>query len=386
MHKRPLRILFVSKNIPVPGRSGNPIILELAEMLRFYYNLEIDILFPKEWVPWGLHYLNKYKHLWQLKPWTDRNSTIYPIRYLRIPIRNRAFSFLASRTVSMPRDLKEKKYDLIHAHYLLPDAVLSRILNEKLQLPIVSTIRGSDQKLLQKISCHSHTWKMAETTLKESNKILVFNEPMKFFIQSSFGYETQQIPHGIDASELIKEGEDENRDIDVIVVASAIKLKRIDWVIKAFKEHGTLDMKLVIIGEGPELKSLKKLANGNLNVQFTGKISRSMVLKYLSRSKIFALPSVRETFGMSFLEAAAKRNAIIAPDNTGIKGVFKSGKEAVFINDYKDFSETLGKLLHDDEMQKSLSTKAYFRASQLTWDKVTEKYYSLYSELIEKSD
>lgn len=379
-----MRVLFVSKNIPVPGRAGNPIILELAQKLRDNYNLEIDILFPKEWVPWGVHFLEKYRHLWKLKPWINRNSTIFPLSYFRLPVNGQAFGLLDISKVSLPKELRNKSYDLIHAHYLLPDAFISHKLSEKSKAPVVSSIRASDQNLLQKVNHQCSTWRLANKALKNSNKILVFNEPMKKFIHSSFGYETHLIPHGIDSSLLMMEQKQEQRDIDVVVVASALKLKRIDWVIKAFKDKASPKMNLLIIGGGPELESLEKLAEGNKNIRFTGKISRSMVLKYLSRCKIFALPSKRETFGMVYLEAAAKRNAIIATDNTGVKGVFKSGEEAIFINTYEQFSDALGKILFDPDKQMFLSKNAYSRATRMTWEKITKEYFSIYSSLVGK--
>lgn len=384
MKQEPMRILFIAKNLPVPGKGGNPVILELADKLRTNYGMEIDILFPKEWVPWGLHYQKKYKHLYKLEAWNDRNSNIHPVSYVRLPMPPNAFRLLNYRQISLPDEIKDKTYDLIHAHYLLPDTLISHILANDLQVPVVSSIRGSDKKLIRKVNRNSHTWRSAQSALTKSQQILTFNQPMSDYINSTFGCTTQVIPHGIDSTQLLNIVEDGHRDIDIIVVASAIKLKRIDWIIRAFKERAGSENTLVVIGDGPEREHLENLASGNHNIEFTGRIPRARVMKYLSRSKIFALPSIRETFGMAFLEAAAKKNAIIAPAGTGIQGVFKEESEALFVESYEEFADALDLLMHNTEKRRFLAENAYQRATQLSWKKVTAQYFSLYSDVIKK--
>jgi len=383
MRKNQFRILFIAKNIPVPGKKGNPIILELAEKLRQFFEIEIDILFPKEWVPYGFNYFEKYKYLSNIEPWTDRNSMIYPATYFRLPFPNHAFRLIRLTKVSFPKQVKIKDYDLVHAHYLFPDTLLANKYLEKVKnIPVVTTIRGSDVKLLSKVSSDSHTYKLGRRNLQRSAAICAFNKPMSDFVKEITSRDSWLIPHGIETGQLISKFDHENRDIDVIVVASAIKLKRIEWVIQAFQEEAAPDQKLVIIGDGPERKKLEKIAYPNKNITFKGQIPRSEVMSYLNRSKVFALPSTRETFGMAFLEAAAKGNAIIAPANTGISGVFHAGTEALFIKEYYGFKRALRKLLRDSKLQKKLSEGAFRRAKCLTWEKVTEKYYSLYQEMI----
>jgi glycosyltransferase involved in cell wall biosynthesis len=267
---KPLRILFVSKNIPVPGRESNPIILELAEKLRNNCALEVDVLFPKERIPYGFQFFNKYKHLWQLKPWRTKNSTIYPIPYTRIPIPNLAFSLFTVQNFNLPKQLQGKTYNLIHAHYLLPDALIALALGKKLKVPVVASIRGSDQKLLSSVSSKSPTFIIAQHALRKVNQLVTFNSPMRTFIQSISKRDSALIPHGIEKIQLFHEREKEIRDIDVIVVASAIKLKRIDWVIKAFRNKASPNQRLLIVGDGPERPILEKQAAGRANFALRG--------------------------------------------------------------------------------------------------------------------
>jgi glycosyltransferase involved in cell wall biosynthesis len=94
-----------------------------------------------------------------------------------------------------------------------------------------------------------------------------------------------------------------SNEFDLISVCRLVKWKNLDHLITANSVNKT---KLVIVGNGPEEKSLKKLANElNSNVTFTGQLSEREVIDYLFRSKIFVLISDYEGLSFSLLQAMA---------------------------------------------------------------------------------
>lgn len=89
---------------------------------------------------------------------------------------------------------------------------------------------------------------------------------------------------------------------DVLFAGRLMREKRVDLLIKALE--GT-NIKLGVIGDGPEKKELQILALGQ-NVRFLGFLPKQeQVYAYMKSSKVFVSPSIREGFGTTVLEALA---------------------------------------------------------------------------------
>src|SRR4030065_1082896 len=84
-----------------------------------------------------------------------------------------------------------------------------------------------------------------------------------------------------------------------LVVSQLVSYKRIDLAIKAFNE---LKKELVVIGEGPEYRKLKKTANPN--IKFLGWQSGESLKQYYASAKAFVFPG-EEEFGITPVEAQA---------------------------------------------------------------------------------
>ena len=68
------------------------------------------------------------------------------------------------------------------------------------------------------------------------------------------------------------------------------------------------------------------------NIKFLGEINRSDVFNYLKKSSLFVLLSEKETFGLSYLEAMATMNIVIALKGDGIDGILKNEENAFLIS------------------------------------------------------
>lgn len=83
------------------------------------------------------------------------------------------------------------------------------------------------------------------------------------------------------------------------------KIKRIDDIVRAFDGvHGKMDSVLVLVGDGPEMNSVRQLVK-HLGLQesviFAGQ--QTDVRKFYLMSDIFLLMSEKESFGLALLEA-----------------------------------------------------------------------------------
>lgn len=150
-----------------------------------------------------------------------------------------------------------------------------------------------------------------------------------------------------------------DRDLTITTVASLIKRKNIDVLIKGLADFKDKNFFLRIIGDGEERENLQKLTKQlglEKNIKFTGEIPRKEVFNYLKQSSLFVLLSENETFGLSYLEAMAAMNIVIALKNDGIDGILKNEENAFLISpnpeELKDIIKKI--MLLDSNRLKSL--------------------------------
>ncbi|MEW6491826.1 MAG: glycosyltransferase [Cyanobacteriota bacterium] len=91
-----------------------------------------------------------------------------------------------------------------------------------------------------------------------------------------------------------------------LTVSRLVSYKRVSLIVEAFNQLGR---SLVVIGTGPELEALRKLAQPN--VQVLGFQPDSVVEQYMTRAKAFVYAAC-EDFGIALVEAQACGTPVIA--------------------------------------------------------------------------
>ncbi|MGN0032704.1 MAG: glycosyltransferase family 4 protein [Candidatus Limimorpha sp.] len=380
------KILYIANNIPTPTRKANDVIIKIAREMSKYH--DITFLYPKEFAPFPINKLPKYKHLSNLnKPWETSGFNVNPISYIRIPGLRYSFSLLDLSKQKIVKYLSHNELpELVHAHYILPDGYFAFMIKQKYDIPYIVSVRGSDIKYMTEMLARGIKIDRYKDVIDHAAKVITHNEFQRKYIEQQFHKECEMIPHGVERCFLCDEIK-KNDDNQVIIafVGSLIKLKRTSWVIDAVKEYsGKKTVILWIIGDGEERQSLENQAKGSDNIIFWGQQPHEKVSELLRQTDIFAMPSQRETFGLVYIEAAASRNAVIAVKNTGVWGVLKEDEEACFISDYESFRKTLHTLIDNDEIRNSIARNAFEKTrDNLIWDKTSEKYEALYKQIID---
>lgn len=99
-----------------------------------------------------------------------------------------------------------------------------------------------------------------------------------------------------------------------LTVSRLAKAKNIDLIIKAFNK---LQLNLIIVGIGKDLKYLKSLAKNN--IVFAGNVSDKQLESLYEKAKAFVFASQDEEFGIAPVEALGRSLPVIAYKSGGVK-------------------------------------------------------------------
>ncbi len=127
-----------------------------------------------------------------------------------------------------------------------------------------------------------------------------------------------------------------------------------------------MDIKLVIVGFGPEKERLQKQAEG-LDCEIRSGISEEEVNAEYEKADLFVLPSItdrqgeKEGLGLVSLEAMAHKVPVIAFDNGGIKEVVIDGVTGILLpeKDIEGLAAAIKRIISDSELREKLTRQAF---------------------------
>ncbi|SIT37263.1 Glycosyl transferase group 1 [Paraburkholderia piptadeniae] len=99
----------------------------------------------------------------------------------------------------------------------------------------------------------------------------------------------------------------ERKDDFYVTASRMVPYKRIDLIVKAFSQ--TPERRLVVIGDGPEMKKIKAVAGDNVTIM--GHQPFDVLVDHLQRARAFVF-AAEEDFGISVVEAQACGTPVIA--------------------------------------------------------------------------
>ncbi len=272
-----------------------------------------------------------------------------------------------------------KDYDIIHAHYAIPQGLSGALIKKVRKKPLVITVHGSDLTVLGESKFFRPLLKWV---LDEADVIIAVSAYMKGLL-IKLGIDAEKIRiiySGVD-SHAMAEG-DVRR---VVFIGALVWQKAVDILIEAFKDiKGSFpDAGLLIVGDGPQRKSLESLVSrlGLRDVEFKGYVDDLDSL-FTSRS-VFVLPSRNEGFGLSILEAMARGVPVVASKAGGIPEIVKDGQNGYFFTtaNPRSLAEAVKKVFADNDVRARLINGGLETVKNFTWEDMTEETDEVYEEI-----
>ena len=170
------------------------------------------------------------------------------------------------------------------------------------------------------------------------------------------------------------------KKFDVAYLGRIHPRKRLELLIHAWREviQKYPAAKLVIIGGGePEYMNRYRMLIDDLrmsgDVFMTGFVDDASARKYLNSSRIFALPSSREGFGLSVVEAMACGLPCVLSDIPSFREIFSSSAILVRDSNPSLWGDALLELMGNKNEQDVLSNLSKELAKTYKWSDVADR-------------
>lgn len=190
------------------------------------------------------------------------------------------------------------------------------------------------------------------------------------------------IVSGID-TDFIEKIKAEKEKMHIVYAGRLVKYKNIDRLIRCAAElkKEFPEMKLTIVGSGPEENQLKHLSKTlGVNARFTGFVSETEKFRILKSAEIFVNPSSVEGLGLILIEAMACRAAVVA--NNLDCYFFCSEENSVLYNNEKGLYSALRTLLHNKRKMSKIAGIGHKTASGYSWDKTAGEVEKVYKDVL----
>ena len=294
--------------------------------------------------------------------------------------------------------VKFERLDLLHVHYAIPHAsaayMAQQILKDQgVEIPFVTTLHGTDITLVGKDPSFEP---VINFSINKSNRVTAVSENLKKETFELFDIKNniEVIPNFIclkeyklDNNDYYKKRFAPNNEKVICHVSNFRKVKRIEDVLIAFEGISKeMDVKLLLVGDGPERARLEQISRNSKfskNIFFLGSLKSTK--EVLNISDLFILPSSKESFGLSALEAMACGVPVIASDSGGIPEVISHGESGLLnsVGDTYQMTKNALKLLSNDSLLERFKTNAYKQAMKFDIEVILPKYEKLYEQCVD---
>ena len=307
--------------------------------------------------------------------------------------------------------IKKWKLDVIHSHTEFGVGTFARIIAKQLGIPLVHTYHTMYEDYIHYITkgyFNRSSKKIVEyLTLfycdKTANELIVPTRKTYDLFKKKYGVEKNIyiIPTGIEierfykeniATKKIKDLKEQlgikKEDFIITFVGRIAKEKNIDFLIDAekdlVKKHNNI--KLIIIGDGPELSVFKKKSERlklTDNIIFTGKVPWEDVPLYYQLSTVFSTASTTETQGLTVIEAMAGGITPVCIDDESFRNVIIDGLNGKIFKTKRNYKNIILNLYDNKNSLKKMNKQARLNAEIYSSKHYAERVLDVYGRAID---
>jgi len=314
-----------------------------------------------------------------------------PVYYLMVPF------FLLGQLLAVSHLLRNERFDLIHAHWLIPQgfiAALSLFITRK-NIPLLCTSHGGDLfalkgKGLQRLKL----WVM-----DKSAALTVVSKAMKKTVvdMGVAPDKVEVISMGVDLKGLFTPDPCVQRKTDeLLFVGRLVEKKGVHNLLEAMpavlKKHPTV--RLMLAGSGPMEQKLRQQAQRlqiSDRVAFLGMVSQKKLPEMYRTATLAVFPFViaksgdQEGFGLVQVEAMGCECPIIAGDLPAIHDIVIHEENGLIVEseNVQALADAIIRSLDSKDLRLKLAEKARMQVMErFDWEVIAGKYGKIYQMLL----
>jgi glycosyltransferase involved in cell wall biosynthesis len=301
--------------------------------------------------------------------------------------------------------LRARRFDIIHVHTPFAAHYEGVWLGERLGLPVIESYHTYFEEYLDKYLpwlprrlLRYAARRFSRSQCRQVDAVIVPTRPMLEVLRA-YGVTSQAevIPTGIPARAFSggegarfrqRHGIAADRQL-MLYVGRVAHEKNIDFLLRVADRVRRTHPRalLVIAGEGPATRHLRRLAEGlgiGEHLRFVGYLSREEDLPdCYAAGDVFVFASRTETQGLVLLEAMQAGTPVVSTAVLGTAEVMADRRGGlVAAEDVGDFAAKVGRLLDDRQLRSALQAQAVEKAAQWSAPATTERLLRLYQQRI----
>lgn len=338
----------------------------------------------------------------------NNNSDIIEIPGISLPIipEHKIGMFYSYKLINK---IKKLNLDIVHTQTEFSAGLLGRFIAKLYNIPVVHTYHTMYENYVHYLTggkmeriASNLAKKMSKLYCKNCDELIAPTEKTKNALKSyGLKKDINVIPTGISLKKFKKKINNNilnnlkyklgiiNDNPILLYIGRLAKEKSIDIIIKNMPLvlKKVPDVKLLIIGDGPEKSNLKKLSQKleiSNTIIFAGEKPWSEIQNYYKIADIFVNASITETQGLTYIEAMASSLPVVARYDKNLEDVIDDKKNGFFFENINDFTQIINCLLSNDLKRKKIRERAEEKANVYSAENFAKNIEKLYLNILKE--
>jgi len=299
---------------------------------------------------------------------------------------------------------RQKPFDLINTHFVVPTGPLGHFLARRLAVPNVLSVHGGDLYDPSKSSSpHRHALlrRAVAYLLRRADAVVAQSRDTAANVERIYGVRRtiERVPLGIERPPALAEASAltsaqrraafgiPEKAVVLVTIGRVVARKASEQLPRMLAAVGRSDLYLLVVGDGPRLPAVRSIA-AELGVadriRFLGQVTQAEKLSALAASDLFVSTSQHEGFGLVFLEAMAFGLPVVCYDRGGQTDFLSTPATGcvVRLNDLAAFTAAVRELAASPERRAAIGRQNLAAVEEFFVDRCAERYEAIFERVL----
>lgn len=295
------------------------------------------------------------------------------------------------------KDVQQKidvvSFDLFHAHSLFANGYVAYKLSKKYNIPYVVTVRNTDLNLFYRYMIHLRP--LGNRILKDAAAVIFLSKayrdktidtyvPLKW--REEIRKKSLVIPNGIDQfwlkNKYLRGSRKEPECLRLVYAGEINRNKNLTASLEACRiliKRGYA-VRYLAVGDILDKEVAAQLAEAAF-AEHRDRCPKEQLIAFYRNSDVFVMPSITETFGLTYAEAMTQGLPVIYTRGQGFDRQF--GESVVgYSVDCHNPQEIADRILDCMERYEEISSNCVSLCDKFNWDTIAQQYRGVYSRIV----